>query len=567
MAGQAPARPPTPDGPAGRTYAFGRFALDPANATLRRGDAAIPLTPKALTVLEYLVAHPGRLVTKNEFMERIWPDVFVGDAVLKVCIAEVRHALGDDPKTPAFIETVHRRGYRFVAPVTATGEAAAPASPRADPAPPATHYAHSGDVNIAYQVVGDGPIDLVFVMGWVSHLDWFWAEPSFARFLRRLASVSRLILFDKRGTGLSDRVGELPTLEQRMDDVRAVLDAVGSRHAALLGVSEGGPLCALYASTHPERTRALIMIGTYAKRRWAPDYPWAPTGEQSEAFLEEIRHTWGGPVGLEARAPTVAHDPAFREWWSTYLRMGASPGAAVALTQMNADIDVRELLPTIRVPTLILHRTQDRLLAIEEGRYVASRIPGATLVELPGEDHLPFVGDQDAMLDAIERFLADGHDAVDRAHVLATVLTATAGQPAGGGEPDAAFEAIARADVDRHRGRLLALSAAGIQAAFDGPARAIRCAAALVTAGRRSGRAVRAGLHIGECEITDDGMRGCAIGLSEDLSALARQGEVLVSRTIVDLVAGSGLTFEPRGTPPLARDGGVFDVFAVRDPA
>jgi pimeloyl-ACP methyl ester carboxylesterase len=534
------------------------------NATLRRGAAALPLTPKALSVLEYLVAHPGRLITKGEFMEQIWPDVFVGDAVLKVCIAEIRHTLGDDPKAPAFIETVHRRGYRFVSAVTATAEGAA-AAPRADPAPPATHYAHSGDVNIAYQVVGDGPIDLVFVMGWVSHLDWFWAEPSFARFLRRLASFSRLILFDKRGTGLSDRVGELPTLEQRMDDVRAVLDAVGSRHAVLLGVSEGGPLCALYASTHPERTRALIMIGTYAKRRWAPDYPWAPTPEQGDAFLDEIRRNWGGPVGLEARAPTVAHDPAFREWWSTYLRMGASPGAAVALTQMNAEIDVRELLPTIRVPTLILHRADDRLLTIDEGRYVASRIPGATLVELPGEDHLPFVGDQDAMLDAIERFLADGHDAVDRARVLATILTATVADAPH--ELHAGFETQARAEIDRHRGRLLALSPTRVQAAFDGPARAIRCAAALVATGRRSDRAVHAGLHIGECEITDNGMRGCAIGLSEDLSALAGDGEVLVSRTIVDLVAGSGLLFEARRTPPLARDGGLFDVFAARVPS
>jgi pimeloyl-ACP methyl ester carboxylesterase len=568
MPGHAPARPPTPDGgpPGGRIYAFGDFRLDPANATLRRGPAALSLTPKALSVLEYLVTQPARLITKNEFMERIWPDVFVGDAVLKVCIAEIRHTLGDDPKVPAFIETVHRRGYRFVAPVTITGEPA-PAAARTELAPPATHYAHSGDVNIAYQVIGEGPVDLVFVMGWVSHLDWFWAEPSFARFLRRLASFSRLILFDKRGTGLSDRVGELPTLEQRMDDVRAVLDAVGSRHAALLGVSEGGPLCALYASTHPERTRALIMIGTYAKRRWAPDYPWAPTPEQGDAFLDEIRHTWGGPVGLEARAPTVAHDPAFREWWSTYLRMGASPGAAVALTQMNADIDVRELLPTIRVPTLILHRTDDRLLTIEEGRYVASRIPGATLVELPGEDHLPFVGDQDAMLDEIERFLADGHDAVDRARVLATILTATVAPAPRGRASQAGFDTQARAEIDRHRGRLLALSPTRVQAAFDGPARAIRCATALVAAGRRSDRAVHAGLHIGECEITDDGMRGCAVGVSEDLSALARDGEVLVSRTIVDLVAGSGLLFETRRTPPLARDGGLFHVFAARVPA
>jgi pimeloyl-ACP methyl ester carboxylesterase len=236
--------------------------------------------------------------------------VFVGDAALKVCIREIRQALGDEARESQFIETVQRRGYRFIAPVTPL---IPPAAERAVDHPPPTHYAQSGDVNIAYQVVGDGPIDLVFVMGWVSHLDYFWTEPRFARFLRRLASFSRLILFDKRGTGLSDRVGQLPTLEQRMDDVRAVLDAVGSRQAALLGVSEGGPLCALYATTYPQRTRALVMIGTYAKRRWAPDYPWAPTREQGERFLDEIRRHWGGPVGLEARAPSVAQDPAFRE--------------------------------------------------------------------------------------------------------------------------------------------------------------------------------------------------------------------------------------------------------------
>ena len=270
-----------------------------------------------------------------------------------------------------------------------------------------------------------------------------------------------------------------------MDDVRAVLDAVGSRQAALLGVSEGGPLCALYATTYPERTRALVMIGTYAKRRWAPDYPWAPTDEQGERFLEEIQRTWGGPVGLEARAPSVAHDPAFRDWWSTYLRMGASPGAALALTRMNAEIDVRDVLPAIRVPTLILHRTEDRLLTIDEGRYVASRIPGATLIELPGEDHLPFVGDQDTMLDAIERFLGNGHEAVDADRVLATILTATDRRGAGPAARQA-FEVQARADIDRQRGRLLAFTPTQIQAAFDGPARAIRCAATLVAAGARA---------------------------------------------------------------------------------
>jgi hypothetical protein len=249
------------------------------------------------------------------------------------------------------------------------------------------------------------------------------------------------------------------------------------------------------------------MIGTYAKRRWAPDYPWAPTREQGERFLDEIRRTWGGPVGLEARAPSVAHDPAFREWWSTYLRMGASPGAALALTQMNAEI-------AIRVPTLIVHRTDDRLLAIDEGRYVARRIPGATLVELPGEDHLPFVGDQDAIVDAVERFLATGHASVDADRVLATVVTATI---AGAADARVAFESEVRETIDRHRGRLLSLTAGRVQAAFDGPARAIRCAASLTDAGRRTGRAVRAGLHTGECEVVGSTIHGRAVGVSQDL--------------------------------------------------
>jgi pimeloyl-ACP methyl ester carboxylesterase/DNA-binding winged helix-turn-helix (wHTH) protein len=564
---QARARSGGRDGEGRAAIAFGEFRLDPANATLKRGDAAVSLTPKAFGVLELLVSRAGQLVTKDEFLDRLWPGVFVGDAVLKVCVREIRIALGDDHQRPTFIETVHKRGYRFVAPVSTmpgTGAVARPALEPGDFTPPQTRYARSGDVNIAYQVVGDGPIDLVFVMGWVSHLDYFWAEPSFARFLRRLASFSRLILFDKRGTGLSDRVGELPTLEQRMDDVRAVLDAVGSREAALLGVSEGGPLCALYATTYPERTRALVMIGTYAKRRWAPDYPWAPTAEQGERFLDEIQRTWGGPVGLEARAPSVAHDPAFRDWWSTYLRMGASPGAALALTRMNAAIDVRDVLPAIRVPTLILHRLDDRLLTIDEGRYVAGRIPGATLTELPGEDHLPFVGDQDAMVDAIERFLSHGHEAVDADRVLATIVTVTLEPDAGAAD---VCHAHARGDIERHRGRLLALSAERMLAAFDGPARAIRCAASLVATASRLARRVGAGVHTGECEQTVDGMRGVAIGLSGELASLAGAGEVLVSRTLVDLVAGSGLEFAPRGPHPLGPDGSRFEIYAVRPPA
>ena len=278
---------------------------------------------------------------------------------------EIRRALDDDAHKPRYIETAHRRGYRFIAAVTLTASpATVPPIGRTappDPTPPATHYARSGDVNIAYQVIGAGPIDLVFVMGWVSHLDCFWTEPTFARFLRRLSEFSRVILFDKRGTGLSDRVGALPTLEQRMDDVRAVMAAAGSREAVLLGVSEGGPMCSLFATTYPERTRALVMIGTYAKRHWAPDYPWAPDAEASASVSVGDRRATGVARWASTRARRVA--PPIRRsgnWWSNYLRQGASPGAAVTLTRMNAAIDVRDVLPHVRVPTLVLHRTGDR---------------------------------------------------------------------------------------------------------------------------------------------------------------------------------------------------------------
>lgn len=561
--------------PESPVYLFGPFRLDVRNATLERDGTPLPLAPKAFNVLLHLVRHAGQLVTKDEFLDVIWPGVFVGDAALKVCIRDVRKVLDDDPQAPHYIQTAHRRGYRFVAPVTAV-EAARPASRIASPdeapstghaalaPPPPTHYARSGDVSIAYQVLGDGPIDLVFVMGWVSHLDYFWQEPSFARFLRRLASFSRLILFDKRGTGMSDRVADLPTLEQRMDDVRAVLEAVGSRRAALLGVSEGGPLCSLYATTYPDRTLALVMIGTYAKRLWAADYPWAPTRAEREAFFDDIRQHWGGPVGLEARAPSVADEPAFREWWATYLRMGASPGAALTLTQMNAEIDIRHVLPAVRVPTLVLHRTDDQALKVEEGRYVASLVPGATYVELPGRDHLPFVGDQDAMLDAIETFLGRTYQELDADRVLATVLAARV--EGGTADSGAEFATHVRREVEWFRGRAVQIAGTTVSAAFDGPARAIRAATALAASAPRFGRQLAAGLHVGECDLADDRVRGVAVDIAGALAAVAQPGEVLVSRTVKDLVAGSGQSFTDRGMHGLGPEAHRWRVFAVRGP-
>ena len=530
---------------------FGSFRLDPVSGHLYKDGTPIPLAPKAFAVLQCLLENAGRLVSKKELFDRVWPGVFVGDAVLKVTIREIRKALGDDTRHPLYIETAHRRGYRFVHAVEErmgqgeTSTAAQSVAPK--PNAPDVHYARSGDVNVAYQVVGSGPVDLVFVMGWVSHLEYFWNQPSFARFLERLASMSRLILFDKRGTGLSDPVptSELPSLEQRMDDVRAVMEAAGSRKAVLLGVSEGGPLCALFAATYPEKTEALVMIGSYARRLRDVDYPWGPTREERDAFCQTLLDEWGGPVGIEERAPSLARDPEFRHWWASYLRMGASPGAAVALTRMNSNTDVRGVLASIRVPTLVLHRRGDRCLRIDEGRHLASRIPGARFVELPGEDHLPFVGDQDALLREIERFLATRRAAPVRTAVLATVLSV---HPALGAA-DAVREIFDR-EVAQFRGRPLAKDSSSLTAIFDGPARAVRCGAAVVRSAAAVGRACGAGVHIGEFDPTVSG--GTVAEMSSRLATAAAPGEVLVSRTIVDLVPGSGLEFgsDPRQIAP-----------------
>jgi pimeloyl-ACP methyl ester carboxylesterase len=543
------------------TYGFGPFHLDIENARLSRGGRAVPLQPRAFAVLQCLLAHAGRLVTKRQLLDTAWAGTFVAEAALKVAIREVRRALGDDAVTPAFVETVHRRGYRFIAPVVplvAPDVAAASAGART---PPDTHYARSGDVNIAYQVVGDGPLDLVFVMGWVSHLDYFWAEPAFAAFLSRLASFSRLIVFDKRGTGLSDPVTSLPTLEQRIDDVRAVLEAVGSREAALFGVSEGGPLCALFAATYPERTRALVTFGTYARRLRAHDYPWGPTPEEHDRFCEQIRDHWGEPVGLDERAPSRAQDPEFRKWWATYLRMGASPGTAIALTRMNAAVDVRHVLPAVRVPTLVLHRRGDRCLRVEEGRYVAAQIPGARFVELDGDDHLPFVGDQAAVLDEIEAFLTgEAGPSTAEGRMLATVLRLVID----GEAPDRSVYDDTLLNVVRGaRGTHATAAGEGLLAVFDGPGRAIACARDLAAQLSRAGRASRIGLHMGECTITGGQVGGLAVTIAESVARHARPGEVVTSRTLRDLLAGSEVVFQDRGVLPVGPGGEHWQLFSV----
>jgi class 3 adenylate cyclase len=367
-------------------------------------------------------------------------------------------------------------------------------------------------------------------------------------------------------------INQLPTLEQRMDDVRAVMDAVGSERAALCGVSEGGPMCSLFAATYPEKTLALVMIGTYAKRIRDAEYPWGPTAEQREQFFEVMRKQWGGPVGIEERAPSVAHDPQFRDWWATYLRMGASPGAAVALTQMNAEIDVRNVLPSIRVPSLVIHRGEDRCLKVEEGRFVAERIPGARFVELPGDDHLPFVGDQDAILDEVEEFLTGVRHHVEPDTVLATVMVARMvgiKERAQNLGPERWSEWLRRLhthitkEIEWFRGREVDLMENRLLAIFDGPARAIRCALAISEYVSRLGVKTSTGLHTGECEMVDGQVSGAAAEMCVCVANEAEAGEVLVSSTVKDLVAGSGIQFEDRGVHMLTGCG-EWRLFAVQ---
>jgi pimeloyl-ACP methyl ester carboxylesterase/DNA-binding winged helix-turn-helix (wHTH) protein len=582
--------------PGERVYLFDGFRVDADERTLFKGDREIPLTPKVFDTLLVLIENCRHVLTKKELMQKIWPDSFVEENNLAQNISILRKALGEEN----YIQTVPKRGYRFVGNVsTGTDDSLivhertrarivvehadddiethpvidVPAIKPSVFTPPETMYARSGDVNIAYQVIGDAPLDLVFVMGWVSHLEYFWREPSFARFLMRLASFSRLILFDKRGTGLSDRVPihQLPTLEQRMDDVRAVMDAVGSERAALCGVSEGGPMCSLFAATYPEKTSALVMIGTYAKRIRDDEYPWGPTAEQRQQFFEVMRKQWGGPVGIDERAPSVANDPKFREWWATYLRMGASPGAAVALTQMNAEIDVRNVLASIRVPSLVIHRTDDQCLKVEEGRFVAERIPGAKFVEFPGQDHLPFVGDQDAILDEVEEFLTGVRHSFEPDTVLATVLVMRIvgadehAQRMGRERWDDLLRRLhshIKKEIEWFRGREIDMIGDRPLAIFDGPARAVRCAAVITEYASRLGVEMRAGLHTGECELFDGKVSGAAADIGICVADEAKAGEVLVSRTVKDLVAGSGIAFEDRGIHTLAGCG-EWRLFAV----
>jgi DNA-binding SARP family transcriptional activator/pimeloyl-ACP methyl ester carboxylesterase len=432
---------------------------------------------------------------------------------------------------------------------------------------PHTHYVKSAGVNIAYQVTGDGPLDMLYVQGWVSNLDHAWGSPRLTHVLRRLGSFCRLIRIDKRGTGLSDRNVGVPTLEERMEDVSAVMSAVGSKQTVLFGSSEGGNMCMLFAATYPERTAALILNGSYARGRWAPDYPWARTSKEVQDDLALIEEQWGGPADLTRGAPTLMNDRYEREWFAAYLRNSASPADAISLWRWGTEIDTRDILHAIHVPTLIVQRTGDRWIRVEEARYLAENIPGAKYVELPGDDHIIWGADSDRLVDVIQDFLVGAAPATPSESILLTVLQM---DYVGGATAETGKLLLMRRcqdeityELQQAEGQAIEFRENGLFAVFQRPTRAIQCAMAIRDRIKGAGLKVRAAIHTGECTKSGDVLTGVAIQLASTLLGRASPGEILVSRTVRDLVVGSGLTFDERDEVELVDVPGTWKFFSV----
>jgi pimeloyl-ACP methyl ester carboxylesterase/DNA-binding SARP family transcriptional activator/class 3 adenylate cyclase len=468
---------------------------------------------------------------------------------------------------PAAAATAGTPAPRTSPPVPASGIAAVA------PETPQTRYARNGDVSIAYQVVGKGPIDLVLVPGWVSHVEYAWEVPSYARFLRRLTSFARLILLDRRGTGLSDRVADLPSLEERMEDTRAVMDAAGVQRAALFGISEGGAICATFAASYPERTSALVLGNTTARLLEGPDYPLGTSRDEFDRFMQRL-DDWGTGHTVKVFAPSAADDPDFIRSWARLERFAVSPAGIRLLLRMNADIDVRHVLSAITAPTLVVHRADDKIIPAAAGRSMAERISGAHYVEVPGADHFLWTSNIDVVLDEVERFLTRVRATDEFDRQLMTLLFTDVAQSKtsvnrrsdrSSTERMARHSAMVRQELAAFRGSEIRHAGDGLLAGFDGPARAIRCGARIVAAGQDIGLDVRAGVHTGECERRDGDLRGLALDIGARVAALAEPGEVLVSQTVRDLIAGSAITLESRGCHVLEGIPGEWCLYAVRD--
>jgi pimeloyl-ACP methyl ester carboxylesterase/DNA-binding winged helix-turn-helix (wHTH) protein len=559
-------------------FVFGDFELDRNLYELRHKGRQLKLERIPLDLLFLLVEQRGHLVTREEIHERIWgKGVFLdADSAINSAVRKLRRALSDDPESARFVVTVPTRGYRFVADV----HESKPQSPqnidadregsrilRESP----VKYVKNGDVHIAYRIFGDGPRDFVMIQGTLAHVEISWSSEAKQHLLERLTRFARVIVFDKRGQGLSDRVVAEQTLEERIDDVRAVMDAAGSERATLYGWSEGGPMSLMYAATYPERVNALILYGTFASVK---DPPWSADREEWYAMLRELEVQWGEGILLRVNAPSVADDPVLRQWFGRMERASASPGSIVELMRANYEMDVRHILPTITIPTLIMHRIADALVPVACGRYLAEHIPGAKYLEIPGTDHsVTDVASEDFIANEIEKFLMSSVYSTEHNRVLTTVLVvqidpaeARTGYRQQTSRPTEDSLAIVNSELASFRGRRFEIADAWYSATFDGPARAIRFASSLREKLLVLGLHTHTGIHTGECELVDNKASGTAVDIAALVASHAAADEILLSNTVKDLVAGSKLQFEDRGTRNL--DGaGEWRLYSVMQQA
>lgn len=539
-------------------YRFGAHTLDTGTQQLLDGDAEIEVEPQVFAVMAHLVANRDRVVAKEELLDEVWGSRFVSESALTTRIKQVRRALGDTGRDQRVVRTLHGRGYRFVAAVDELGDPPPQGEPgpsRRAPKAPRTCYADGQGASIAYQTFGEGP-DLVLIAGYATNVEAQWEHPGAADFLTRLGRFARVTVLDKRGVGLSDRVphDSVPSLETRAEDLLAVLDAAAVSRATVLGSSEGGSLSAVFAASHPERVDRLVLHNTWVT---GPTFPRAGRSD-----LDFVLEHWGSGRVYSYLAPSMGAEPQGREILARYERQSATPRTARHLLQLIGHIDIAGILGAITVPTLVLHRSGDRVVPPSHGRQLASSIPGARLVVLDGEDHFLYSGDTAPTLAAIEEFVVSpdaaapgGPDGLgDR--TLATVLfvdlvdsTGTVqalGDRAWTEQLDR-FHVLAEDAVERQRGRLVNTTGDGVLATFDGPGRAVRAAAALRDAVHPLGLRVRAGLHTAEIQSRGADIAGIGVHIAGRVAAAAHPGEVWVSRTVTDLVAGTGLAFEPRG--------------------
>lgn len=554
-------------------YRFEDCELDTDVFELRRAGEPVKVEPQVFDVLVHLLLHRDRVVSKEELLDEVWGDRFVSESALTSRIKAARQAVGDDGQVQRCIRTVHGRGYRFVAPtdeitddahderegsaatprVSESEEAAAVAAVAASP----IRYTQSDALNIAYQITGAGDVDLVLVAGFVSHLMLDWTERRHAHFLHRLGSFSRLIRFDKRGTGMSDRPGTLPDLETRMGDLVAVMDAARSARAVLFGYSEGGPLAILYAASYPERVRGLVIYSSYARRLWAPDYPWGSRPEERARYAVQLEQEWAWEADMRHMCPNA--DEELARWWGERCRAATSPGAARALIEMNSLVDVRDVLGAVQAPTLVLHRRHDIDSSVEEGRYLAVHIPGARFVELEGADHFIAV-DPDQILDPVEDFVQGLRSPAPTESSLTTLLAVRVEE-----KIDTAWvRGILREVLDEHRGTPAVAEQGTVLATFDGPGRAVRCGLALAERAAAANLRLSVGLHTAEVARSGAHISGDGVAIAQAVADRAPPGEVWVTSTLRDLTAGSGLSFERREELDVAPPGRQLELDAAR---